>query len=315
MQLSIVVPLFNEEESLPELVAWIDRVANQEQLSYEVILVDDGSTDTSWAVINELKTQYPQVRGLKFRRNYGKSAALYCGFEVAKGKVVITMDADLQDSPNEIPALYKMITQEGYDMVSGWKQKRYDPISKTIPSKFFNRTARGVSGIKLNDFNCGLKAYDREVVKNIEVYGEMHRYIPILAKEAGFTKIGEKIVQHQERKYGVTKFGLNRFINGFLDLLSISFITKFRKKPMHFFGALGTLMLVLGFIAVVYLGANKLYYIYNEMRAPLITDNPIFYIALVTMIMGLQLFLTGFITELISRNSTDRNQYQIDERI
>ncbi len=315
LQLSIVVPLFNEEESLPELVAWIDRVANQEQLSYEVILVDDGSTDTSWAVINELKTQYPQVRGLKFRRNYGKSAALYCGFEVAKGKVVITMDADLQDSPNEIPALYKMITQEGYDMVSGWKQKRYDPISKTIPSKFFNRTARGVSGIKLNDFNCGLKAYDREVVKNIEVYGEMHRYIPILAKEAGFTKIGEKIVQHQERKYGVTKFGLNRFINGFLDLLSISFITKFRKKPMHFFGALGTLMLVLGFIAVVYLGANKLYYIYNEMRAPLITDNPIFYIALVTMIMGLQLFLTGFITELISRNSTDRNQYQIDERI
>ncbi len=315
LQLSIVVPLFNEEESLPELASWIDRVTKENGLSYELILVDDGSNDASWQVILELKTKYPEVRGIKFRRNYGKSAALYSGFEMAKGKVVITMDADLQDSPDEIPHLYKMITEEGYDMVSGWKQKRYDPISKTIPSKFFNHTARGVSGIQLNDFNCGLKAYDSEVIKNIEVYGEMHRYIPILAKEAGFTKIGEKVVQHQERKYGVTKFGLNRFINGFLDLLSISFITKFRKKPMHFFGTLGTLMLTVGFFAILYLGINKLYYIYHELRAPLIADNPIFYIALVTMIMGLQLFLTGFITELISRNSSERNQYKIDKRI
>ncbi len=279
------------------------------------ILVDDGSNDTSWEVIKTLKTDYPQIKGIKFRRNYGKSAALFCGFEVAQGKVVITMDADLQDSPDEIPELYRMIVEEGYDMVSGWKQKRYDPISKTIPSKFFNRTARAISGIKLHDFNCGLKAYDRDVVKNIEVYGEMHRYIPILAKEAGFTKIGEKVVQHQERKYGVTKFGLSRFINGFLDLLSISFITKFRKKPMHFFGTLGTFMLVLGFFSVLYLGINKLYYIYHDMRAPLITDNPIFYIALVVMLMGVQLFLVGFLTELISRNSADRNHYQFDEEI
>ncbi len=314
-QLSIVIPLYNEEESLPELVTWIDKVAQENQLSYEVILVDDGSSDASWEIIGKLKEQYSQVRGIKFRRNYGKSAALFCGFEAAKGKVVITMDADLQDSPEEIPELYKMIVEQGYDMVSGWKQKRYDPISKTVPSKFFNRTARSVSGIKLNDFNCGLKAYDRDVVKSIEVYGEMHRYIPILAKEAGFTKIGEKVVQHQERKYGKTKFGLNRFINGFLDLLSISFITRFRKKPMHFFGTLGTIMLFIGFFAVLYLGINKLYYIYNDMRAPLITDNPIFYIALVTMIMGVQLFLTGFLAELVSRNSSDRNSYQIDQII
>lgn len=314
-QLSIVVPLYNEEESLPELVAWINRIAKQAKLTYEVILVDDGSNDTSWAVIKDLKIKYAEVKGIKFRRNYGKSAALFSGFEAARGKVIITMDADMQDSPDEIPELYKMIKEQGYDMVSGWKQKRYDPISKTLPSKFFNRTARNISGIKLHDFNCGLKAYDRDVVKNIEVYGEMHRYIPILAKDAGFTKIGEKVVQHQERKYGKTKFGLNRFINGFLDLLSLSFITRFSKKPMHLFGALGTLMLFIGFFAVLYLGLNKLYYIYNEMRAPLITDNPIFYIALVTMIIGVQLFLTGFLAELIARNSSDRNHYQIDERV
>lgn len=315
-QLSIVIPLYNEEESLPELVAWIDRVTKEAALSHEIILVDDGSNDNSWQIIKQLQSQFADaIRGIKFRRNYGKSAALFCGFEAAKGKVVVTMDADLQDSPDEIPELYKMITEQGYDMVSGWKQKRYDPISKTVPSKFFNKTARNISGIKLHDFNCGLKAYDRDVVKNIEVYGEMHRYIPILAKEAGFTQIGEKVVQHQERKYGKTKFGFNRFINGFLDLLSISFITKFRKKPMHLFGALGTLMLLIGFFAVLYLGINKLYYIYNEMRAPLITDNPVFYIALVTMIIGVQLFLTGFLAELIARNSTDRNHYQIDETV
>lgn len=314
-QLSIVIPLYNEDESLPELVAWIDRVVQQAGLTYEVILVDDGSSDASWEVIKNLKIQYSQVKGIKFRRNYGKSAALFSGFEAVQGKVVITMDADLQDSPDEIPELYKMITKQGYDMVSGWKQKRYDPISKTVPSKFFNRTARSISGIKLNDFNCGLKAYDCDVVKNIEVYGEMHRYIPILAKDAGFTKIGEKVVQHQERKYGKTKFGINRFINGFLDLLSISFITRFRKKPMHFFGALGTLMLLIGFCAILYLGLNKLYYIYNEVRAPLITDNPMFYIALVTMIIGVQLFLTGFLAELMARNSSDRNHYQIDEKV
>lgn len=314
-QLSIVIPLYNEDESLPELVAWIDRVVKSEDITHEIILVDDGSTDNSWEIIKKLKEEYSEIRGIKFRRNYGKSAALFSGFEAAKGKVIITMDADMQDSPDEIPALYNMITEEGYDMVSGWKQKRYDPISKTIPSKFFNKTARSISGIKLNDFNCGLKAYDRDVVKNIEVYGEMHRYIPILAKDAGFTSIGEKSVQHQERKYGKTKFGLNRFINGFLDLLSISFITKFRKKPMHLFGAWGTLMLIIGFFSVLYLGLNKLYYIYNEMRAPLITDNPIFYIALVVMLIGVQLFLTGFLAELIARNSSDRNHYQIDERV
>lgn len=315
IQLSIVVPLYNEEESLPELVAWIDRVVKKATLTHEIILVDDGSTDSSWAVIKDLKEKYPQLQGIKFRRNYGKSAALFSGFEAAKGKVVITMDADMQDSPDEIPALYEMVAKQGYDMVSGWKQKRYDPLSKTVPSKFFNKTARGISGIKLHDFNCGLKAYEHDVVKNIEVYGEMHRYIPILAKDAGFTKIGEKVVQHQERKYGKTKFGLNRFVNGFLDLLSISFITKFSKKPMHLFGAWGTLMLILGFLAVLYLGINKLYYIYHEMRAPLITDNPIFYIALVIMIIGVQLFLTGFLAELIARNSSDRNHYQIDEKI
>lgn len=315
MQLSVVIPLYNEDESLPELTAWIDNVANKENLSHEIIFVDDGSNDDSWEVINELKKKYPQVRGIKFRRNYGKSAALFCGFEISKGNVVITMDADLQDSPDEIPELYRMITQEGYDMVSGWKKKRHDPISKTVPSKFYNYTARKISGIKLNDFNCGLKAYDHKVIKNIEVYGEMHRYIPILAKEAGFTKIGEKVVQHQERKYGKTKFGISRFINGFLDLLSISFITKFSKKPMHLFGALGTLMLFVGFISVVYLGVQKLWYLHHQVSAPLITNNPVFYIALTVMIIGIQLFLAGFLAELMARNSSERNHYHIDKEI
>lgn len=315
MQLSVVIPLYNEEESLPELTAWIDRVAKTENLSHEIIFVDDGSNDHSWKVINELKKEYPQVRGIKFRRNYGKSAALFCGFEISKGEVVITMDADLQDSPDEILELYRMITQEGYDMVSGWKKKRHDPISKTVPSKFFNYTARKISGIKLNDFNCGLKAYNCNVIKSVEVYGEMHRYIPILAKEAGFTKIGEKVVQHQERKYGKTKFGLNRFINGFLDLLSISFITRFNKKPMHLFGALGTFMLFVGFISVVYLGVQKLWYLHHGISAPLIANNPIFYIALTVMIIGIQLFLAGFLAELIARNSSERNHYHIDKEL
>lgn len=314
-QLSIVVPLYNEDESLPELVAWIDRVVKKENLDYEVILVDDGSNDESWNVIKTLKQEYPEVRGIKFRRNYGKSAALYCGFAASKGNVVITMDADLQDSPDEIPALYHMITEEDYDMVSGWKKKRYDPISKTIPSKFFNRTARHISSIDLHDFNCGLKAYDKDVIKNIEVYGEMHRYIPILAKDAGFTKIGEKVVMHQERKYGKTKFGLNRFINGFLDLLSISFITKFRKKPMHLFGSIGTLMLFVGFLTVLFIGGQKLYYLNKGVRAPLVTDNPLFYISLCLMLIGVQLFLTGFIAELMARNSVERNRYHVDERV
>lgn len=314
-QLSIIVPLYNEEESLPELTSWIQRVVEKSLFSYEIILVDDGSSDNSWSVIKSLKEQHKEVRGIKFRRNYGKSAALYCGFAASLGEVVITMDADLQDSPEEIPILYSLIVDDGYDMISGWKKKRYDPISKTIPSKFFNYTARKISGIKLHDFNCGLKAYDKDVVKNIEVYGEMHRYIPILAKEAGFTKIGEKIVQHQERKYGKTKFGLNRFINGFLDLLSISFITRFRKKPMHLFGAMGTLILFIGFLTALFIGGQKLYCLHKGIKAPLVTDNPLFYIALCLMLIGIQLFLAGFLAELMARNSTERNRYHIDERI
>ncbi len=315
MDISLVIPLYNEDESLPELVEWIDKVMKANQYTYEAILIDDGSTDNSWSVIKELQASFPCLKGIKFRRNYGKSAALFCGFEAAKGEVVITMDADLQDSPDEIPELFRMIKEERYDLVSGWKKKRYDPFSKVVPSKLFNKTAQKVSGIKLHDFNCGLKAYDASVVKNIEVYGEMHRYIPILAKNAGFTKIGEKVVQHQERKYGVTKFGLNRFINGFLDLLSISFISRFGKKPMHFFGAIGTLILFIGLVAIVYLGGSKFWHIHHNMRAPLITENPIFYIALVLMLIGIQLFLTGFLAELISRNSYERNNYHIDETI
>jgi len=315
MDISIVVPLYNEDESLPELLAWIDRVMKEHQFSYEAILVDDGSKDTSWEVINQLQAIYSTVRGIKFRRNYGKSAALFCGFEAAKGDVVITMDADLQDSPDEIPELYRMVKEENYDIVSGWKQKRYDPITKTIPSKFFNRTARAVSGIRLHDFNCGLKAYNCQVIKSIEVYGEMHRYIPILAKEAGFTRIGEKVVQHQERKYGVTKFGLSRFVNGFLDLLSISFMTRFGKKPMHFFGLLGSFMFVIGFLSSAWIGVQKLVSMSHGVKAPLVTDSPYFYIALTTMIIGTQMILTGFVAELVSRSSTDRNLYQIDKEI
>ena len=315
MDISVVVPLYNEDESLPELLAWIDRVMQEHRFSYEAILVDDGSKDRSWDVINELQNTYAAIRGIKFRRNYGKSAALFCGFEAAKGEVVITMDADLQDSPDEIPDLYRMVKEENYDIVSGWKQKRYDPITKTIPSKFFNRTARAVSGIRLHDFNCGLKAYNYKVVKSIEVYGEMHRYIPILAKEAGFTRIGEKIVQHQERKYGVTKFGLSRFVNGFLDLISISFMTRFSKKPMHFFGLLGSLMFVIGFLSAGWIGVQKLLSLSHGVKAPLVTDSPYFYIALITMVIGTQMILTGFVAELVSRSSSDRNLYQIDKEI
>lgn len=315
MDISVVVPLFNEEESLPELLAWIDKVMKSNQFSYEVVLVDDGSNDTSWQVIEDLKNKYSELKGIKFRRNYGKSAALFSGFEIVKGDVVITMDADLQDSPDEIPELYRMVKKEGFDLVSGWKQKRYDPISKTIPSKFFNRTARAMSGIKLHDFNCGLKAYKNKVVKSVEVYGEMHRYIPILAKEAGFTKITEKVVQHQERKYGVTKFGLSRFINGFLDLLSITFISRFGKKPMHFFGLLGTLMFLVGFFASAWIGFQKIYSMSKGDMPPLVTDSPYFFIALATMIIGTQLFLTGFVAELVSRTSSERNTYQIEKKI
>lgn len=315
MEISIIVPLYNEEESLPELVAWIEKVMTENNFSYELIMVDDGSRDRSWEVINKLALNNRHIRGLRFRRNYGKSAALHCGFQLALGEVVITMDADMQDSPDEIPALYKMITEEDYDLVSGWKKKRYDPLSKTIPTKIYNATARKFSGIKLHDFNCGLKAYKNKVVKSIEVYGEMHRYIPILAKQAGFSQIGEKIVQHRARKYGVTKFGLNRFMNGFLDLLSISFITRFAKKPMHLFGALGTLLFFIGFTATAWIGIFKYRCLINHINAPLITDMPYFYIALTSMILGTQLFLAGFIAELVSRSATDRNVYQIEEEI
>lgn len=314
--ISVIIPLYNEEESLPELYAWIERVMQTNNFTYEVIFVNDGSTDSSWQVIEQLKTQSPYVKGIKFRRNYGKSPALYCGFARAAGKVVITMDADLQDSPDEIPELYKMITEDKFDLVSGWKQKRYDPLSKTLPTKLFNATARAVSGIKnLHDFNCGLKAYHHDVIKNIEVYGEMHRYIPYLAKEAGFTRIGEKVVHHQARKYGTTKFGINRFVNGYLDLLSLWFLTRFGVKPMHIFGLLGSAMFILGFIACIVVGASKLYAISAGMPYRLVTDSPYFYIALTSMILGTQLFLTGFLGELISRNSPERNNYKIEKEI
>ncbi|MDY6800859.1 MAG: glycosyltransferase family 2 protein [Bacteroidota bacterium] len=315
MDISVVVPLLNEEESLPELVDWIKKVMIKHQFSFEIILVDDGSKDNSWHVIHELSEIHPEVKGIKFRKNYGKSAALHTGFGQAKGDVVISMDADLQDNPDEIPELFRMIKEEDYDLVSGWKKKRYDPITKTIPSKFYNRTARTLTGIKLHDFNCGLKAYKNEVVKNIEVYGEMHRYIPVIAKKAGFSNIGEKIVQHQARKYGVTKFGLDRFIKGYLDLLSITFISKFSQRPMHLFGTLGTLMFLAGFLAAAWLGGQKLYFLWNNIKAPLVADSPIFYIALTSMIMGTQLFLAGFLGELISRSSSDRNNYQIEQKI
>lgn len=315
MDISVIVPLYNEEESLPELTAWIEKVMNDHHFSYEMILVDDGSNDRSWEVIQQLAHRNEQIRAIKFRRNYGKSAALHCGFHSAQGEVVITMDADLQDSPDEIPALYRMITEENYDMVSGWKKKRYDPLSKTLPTKIYNATARKFSGIKLHDFNCGLKAYKQKVVKSIEVYGEMHRYIPVLAKEAGFSRIGEKVVQHRARKYGTTKFGLNRFINGFLDLLSITFITRFAKKPMHLFGTLGTLLFIIGFLAIAWIAVSKYLCLLHNVKAPLITDMPYFYIALTSMILGTQLFLAGFVAELVSRSAVDRNVYQIDQEI
>ncbi len=314
MDISVVVPLFNEAESLPELESWIDRVMKANGFSYEIIFVNDGSTDSSWEVIKNLAHKNPAVSGICFRRNYGKSPALNTGFARAKGDVVITMDADLQDSPDEIPELYRMIAHEGYDLVSGWKQKRYDPLSKTIPTKLFNATARKVSGIhNLHDFNCGLKAYRLKVVKHIEVYGDMHRYIPYLAKNAGFKRIGEKIVHHQARKYGKTKFGLDRFVNGYLDLATLWFTNKFGVKPMHLFGLLGSLMFILGFIATAIVGILKLYQMHHGLPYTLVTDNPYFYLALVTMILGTQLFLCGFIGELVVRNSPRRNDYEIEE--
>ena len=317
MDISVVIPLYNEEESLPELFAWIKRVMEKHHFSYEVIFVNDGSTDHSWNLIEALSQEHDTVKGIKFRRNYGKSPALFCGFNKAQGDVVITMDADLQDSPDEIPELYRMITEDGYDLVSGYKKKRYDPLSKTIPTKLFNATARAVSGIhNLHDFNCGLKAYRKEVIKNIEVYGEMHRYIPYLAKNAGFSRIGEKVVHHQARKFGKTKFGgLNRFFNGYLDLISLWFLSKFGVKPMHIFGFLGSLMFILGFIAVVYIGLSKLYDMANGLPYRLVTDSPYFYLSLTTMILGTQLFLAGFLGELIARNAPERNNYKIEKEI
>lgn len=315
-QIAVIVPAYNEAESLPELTKWINSVMQSSSYTYELIFIDDGSSDDTWKVIQELSKENKNIRGKKFRRNYGKSAALNIGFEAANADVIITMDADMQDSPDEIPALYKMITEEGYDLVSGWKKKRHDPISKTIPSRFFNWVTRKMSGIKLHDFNCGLKAYKKELVKNIEVHGEMHRYIPVIAKWEGFGRIGEKVVQHQERKYGESKFGFERFINGFLDLLSISFITRFGKKPMHLFGTLGTLMFAIGLLMVAYIGIDKIYALANHIEAPLVADRPLFYIALTAMILGTQLFTAGFISELLSRNTTSGQQaYKLVDEI
>ena len=317
MDISVVIPLYNEEESIAELHSWIARVMEQNHFSYEVIFISDGSTDRSWPIIEELSQQSEHVRGIKFRRNYGKSPALYCGFAEAQGDVVITMDADLQDSPDEIPELFRMIKEDGYDLVSGYKQKRYDPLSKTLPTKLFNATARKVSGIKnLHDFNCGLKAYRRDVVKNIEVYGEMHRYIPYLAKNAGFEKIGEKVVHHQARKYGESKFmGWNRFVNGYLDLITLWFLSTFGKKPMHVFGFLGSVMFFIGFVAAFVIGADKLWCLANHIPQRLVTDSPFFYISLTMMMIGTQLFLAGFLGDLISRSSTNRNDYQVEKKI
>ncbi|WP_289859218.1 glycosyltransferase family 2 protein [uncultured Muribaculum sp.] len=316
MDISVIVPLYNEAESLPELEAWIARVMEDNGFSYEIIFVDDGSTDNSWQIITGLGNNNRAVRGVSFRRNYGKSPALNTGFTRARGNVVITMDADLQDSPDEIPELYRMITQDGYDLVSGWKQKRYDPLSKTIPTKLFNATARRVSGIhNLHDFNCGLKAYRNDVVKHIEVYGDMHRYIPYLAKNAGFKRIGEKVVKHQARKYGTTKFGLDRFVNGYLDLGTLWFTSKFGAKPMHLFGLLGSLMFLLGLIAVAVVGFGKLYNLYHGLPYRLVTESPYFFLALTLMVIGSQLFLAGFIGELVVRNSPSRNHYEIQQEI
>jgi len=313
MDVSIVIPLYNEEESLGELIDWIRKVCRDNKLSYEIIMIDDGSSDRSWEIIAGLSDKYSELKAIKFRRNYGKAAALHVGFQAAKGNVIITMDADLQDSPEEIPSLYNMVMEDGFDLVSGWKKKRHDPLSKTLPSKFYNFTVRKVTGIKLHDFNCGLKAYKKSVIKAIEVYGEMHRYLPVIARRAGFSKIGEKVVQHYERKYGVTKFGIERYINGFLDLMTISFISRFGKRPMHLFGTLGTLMFFIGFIAAGWLGAQKLYLLHKGVKTILISQSPYFYLSLTAMILGSQLFVGGFLGELISRSSSDRNQYHIEE--
>ena len=315
MDISIVVPVYNEAESLGELREWIESILSVHSFDYEVIFVDDGSNDGSWKVIGELSGKYPEVKGIRFRRNYGKAAALHTGFQSSSGEIVITLDADLQDSPEEVPELVRMIREEGYDLVSGWKKKRYDPLTKRIPSRFYNWFARQVSGIKLHDFNCGLKAYRNQVVKSIEVYGDMHRYIPFLAKRAGFTKIGEKVVQHQKRKYGVTKYGMKRFIIGYLDLISIGFIGRFGRRPMHLFGTFGTLMFLVGLFAAAWLGGQKIYFTIHSTPMPRITQSPYFYLALTAMIIGTQLFLAGFLGELITRNSTDRNAYLIDETI
>jgi glycosyltransferase involved in cell wall biosynthesis len=314
MDISIVIPLFNEAESLPELIEWINKVCLENKLTYEVVMIDDGSTDESWGVIRTLQKKYPTLHGIKFRRNYGKSAALHTGFQLTTGDVVMTMDADLQDNPEEIPEFYSMIKKEGYDLVSGWKKKRHDPLfSKNLPSKFYNWWARRVSGIELHDFNCGIKAYRKRVVKSIEIYGDMHRFIPVIAKWAGFKNIGEKIVNHQERKYGSTKFGAERFIRGPLDLLSVMFISKYGKRPLHLFGVLGTLTFILGFVMAAIVGTNKLIALKHHIIVPLVTSSPYFYIALACMIIGTQLFLSGFLGELVSRNSAERNSYLIEE--
>ena len=316
MDISVIVPLYNEEGSLTKLFEWIDKVMTENKFSYEVIFINDGSTDGSWKVIEDLKAQSPNVSGIKFRHNYGKSPALYCGFRAAKGDVVITMDADLQDSPDEIPELYSMIMNDDYDLVSGWKKKRYDAkLTKNLPSKLYNATARTVTGLKLHDMNCGLKAYRHDVVKNIEVYGEMHRYIPYLAKNAGFTKIGEKVVEHRKREFGSSKFGMNRFVNGYLDLITLWFLSKFGKQPMHFFGLIGSLMFILGLLAVIVVGAKKLIALSSHIASPLVTSSPYFYIALTAMILGTLLFLTGFLAELVTRNAPERNNYKIEKEI
>lgn len=315
LDISVVVPLYNEEESLPELVAWIDRVARSEKLAYEIILVDDGSSDGSWEVVERLKGDYPAVRGISFARNYGKSAALYCGFAAAEGEVVFTLDADLQDSPDEIPAMRRMILDEGYDLVSGWKKRRHDPAGKRWPSKFFNWTARTVSGIRLHDFNCGLKAYRRKVVKSIEVYGEMHRFIPILARQAGFRRIGEKVVEHRARKYGCSKFGVERMVKGYLDLITVLFMSHFGRSPMYFFGSLGTLMFLVGGATTVWIIAAKIWKQLHGLPLRAVTDQPLFYLAILAVILGVQLFLAGFLGELINRGSSERNKYLIDKTL
>jgi len=315
MDISVVVPLFNEEESLPELTAWIKKVMDKNNFTYEIMMIDDGSHDNSWKIVQQLQKDNPFIKGIKFRRNYGKSAALYCGFEAVQGDVVITMDADLQDSPDEIPELYRMIKEDGYDLVSGWKKKRHDPVfTKNLPSKLYNWTVRRMTGIKLHDMNCGLKAYRKNVVKSIEVYGEMHRYIPVLAKWAGYKKIGEKVVVHAERKYGVTKFGLERFIRGPLDLMSVTFISRFVKRPMHFFGVLGAIIFIVGVISAGYLGVQKIILLNKGLTGHLITESPYFYIALTSMIIGAQFFMGGFLGELVSRSSSERNKYQIETK-